>query len=143
MALAFYITNAVALTALDAITATIGTSGKLKIYDDTGTVPADADDGIGTNVLLVTLPLTADAFADAADDTPGALSTANALTTTAAIATGTAAFYRVTTSADVVVMQGTVGTATSDLVLNSVAIASGIDVAVSAWTIRLPEIIGG
>jgi len=143
MAQAFYITNATALVTLDAATAELGASGFLKIYDDTGTVPADADASIGTNVLLVSLPLTADAFGDAVDDTPGALSTANAITTTAATATGTAAFYRATTSGGTVIFQGTVGTATSDLILNSVAVASGIDVAVTAWTVRLPEVVGG
>jgi hypothetical protein len=119
-------------TRQDQITSAVGASGRLKIYDATGGTPANVGTALTTQVLLVDLPLSATMAAAAA---AGVL-TFNAITTTNAAATGTAAFFRVTTSAGVAKAQGTVGTSGSDLNLNTTAIVSGGPVAISsaAWT---------
>lgn len=114
---------------LDQVTTAVGTSGKLRIYD--GSRPATG--GTVTN-LLAELPCSA-TFAGAASS--GSL-TVNAITTDAsADATGTATWFRVVTSANAFVMDGSV-TATGgggDLQLNSTSLTVGGSVAVTSFTI--------
>lgn len=119
-------------TMLDTITTAVGASGLLKIYD--GTQPATVATAISGPVLLVTLPCSATFAAAAAS---GVL-TANAITTTNAVATGTAAWYSLTTSGGTRKIEGSVGTATSDLVLNTTSIVSAGPVAVSSFTYTGP-----
>lgn len=130
MANAFKISNAAANAEVDALTALLA-NGKLRIYS--GTQPASADTALSGNTLLAELTMGATAFGAAA----AGVATANAITQdSAADATGTASFFRAFKSdGTTVVCDGSVGTATSDLILNSVAIQSGAAVAVSAWTI--------
>jgi hypothetical protein len=113
----------------DAITAAIGANGLLRIYD--GTRPATG--GSATN-LLAELALGA-TFAPAASS--GVL-TANAITQDAsANATGTATWFRLTTSGGTAVVDGSV-TATGgggDLELNTTSLVSGGPVAVTSLTI--------
>jgi hypothetical protein len=141
MALGFYITNAEAISMLTDYEVGInaGTAAVFNIYD--GSVPADADTALGAQVLLAQLTCAADAITSIVDDTPGALATFDTITSDAsADATGTASFFRLLTqSGGTVVGQGTVGTATSDLILNTVAITSGSTVSITAATILLPE----
>jgi len=105
-------------------------NGYLRIYD--GTQPTDADTAIGAQVLLAELRFGATAFGAAA----AGVATANALTADAsANATGTASWFRVLASNGTTTLwDGSVGTATSNLILNSVAISSGAAVSVSAFT---------
>lgn len=116
-----------------------GTAAVINIYDST--VPADADTALGAQVLLAQLTCSATAFTSVADDTPGAIATFAAITSdSSANATGTASFFRILTqSGGTTIAQGTVGTATSDLVLNTVSITSGSTVSITAATILLPE----
>ena len=141
MANGFYITNAIALVACDAIVDALdaGTAAVINIYD--GSVPADADASIGASTLLAQLTMSATAFGAAADDTPGAIATASAITSdSSANATGTASYFRVLTqNAGTTCMQGTVGTATADLILNTVSITIGSTVAITSFTVLLPE----
>ena len=117
-------------TFLDAIDTSIGASGFLRLYD--GAQPTNVATALGAQVLLAELPLSATAFGAAA---AGVL-TANAITTDAAAnATGTAAWGTLTTSAGVRVVDFSVGTASADLILNSVAISVGAAVSCSAFTI--------
>ena len=119
---------------LDTLTAAMGSGAKLKIYDNTGGVPANADAALGSQVLLGTLTFSATPFPAAA---AGVL-TANAITQdSAADATGTAAFFRITTSADVVLAQGTVGTSGADLNLNTTSIVLGGPISVTSMTISI------
>jgi hypothetical protein len=112
---------------LDQITTAVGTSGKLRIYD--GTRPATG--GTVTN-LLAELPCSA-TFAPSAS---GGVLTVNAITTdSSADNTGTATWFRVVTSANAFVMDGSAGTSGTDLVLNSASITAGGSVAVSSFTI--------
>lgn len=133
MALNTRIAVAVRNAAVDAITATIGASGKLRIYD--GTQPTDPDTALGAQVLLADLALSADAFADAS----GGTATANAITSdSSADATGNATWGSFLTSGNVRKIDFSVGTSSANLVLNSVAIQTGATVAVSAFTFTIP-----
>lgn len=112
---------------LDAITTAVGTSAKIRIYS--GTRPAT---GGTATTLLAELPCSA-TFAPAAAS--GVL-TLNAITQdSSADATGTAAWFRVLTSANAAVVDGNVGTSGSDLNLNTTSIVTGGPVAISSFTI--------
>lgn len=118
---------------LDQITTAIGSSGFLDIYDSTGTgQPASPDTAVTTQVKLAHLALSA-TFAPAAS---GGVLTANAISNdTSADATGTATWFRITTSAGVAVVDGTAGTSGTDLILDSTSIVSGQVVSCSSLTI--------
>jgi hypothetical protein len=105
-------------------------SGFLRLYD--GTQPATADTAIGAQVLLAELPFSAIAAPAAVNG----LITFNAIgSDTSANATGTASWFRCFQSnGTTVVMDGSVGTATSNLILNSTSIVTGGTVAVSSFT---------
>lgn len=105
-------------------------SGFLRIYD--GTQPATADTAISTQVLLAELTFSA----TAAPAAVSGLITFNAIgADTSANNSGTASWFRALASnGTTVVMDGSVGTATSNLILNSVGISAGANVSVSAFT---------
>lgn len=141
MANAFFLTNAVVVGMLDstglreAIDA--GTAAVIEIYS--GTAPADADAAI-TGTLLATVTCSAVAFSTVAGSGNNAVATFAAITSGTAVATGTASHFRIKTqTGGTVIAQGTVGTATSDLILNTVAITTGSTVSVTSATITLPE----
>lgn len=112
--------------ALDALTSAIGASGRLRMYD--GTPPANANTALSGNNLLADLPLSA-TFAPAAS---GGVLTASAITTTNAALTGTASFFRLTTSGGAAVIQGSMGLSGQDLNMNTLSIVAGGPVAVSS-----------
>ena len=105
-------------------------TGYLRIYS--GTQPATADTAISAQVLLAELRFNATAFGAPSSG----VATANTITEdTSANATGTATWYRCLKSDETsAVEDGTVGTATSNLILNSVAISAGAAVQVSSFT---------
>lgn len=118
---------------LDAITTFAGVSARLRLYS--GTKPANAAGAI-TGTLLVELVCNATAFAAAAAS--GVL-TANAITNgtgTAGAGAGTTAthFRLFKTDGTTVVFDGTVGNATSDLILDNTNIATGQTVSVTSFT---------
>ena len=119
--------------ALDNILAHLN-SGYLRIYS--GTQPTDADTAIGSQVLLAELTFGATAFASAS----GGVATANAITQDSSNnATGTATWCRlVKTDGTTVVMDGSVGTSSANLILNSVALVSGQPTAVTSLTVTFP-----
>jgi hypothetical protein len=132
MALTPSITTAARNAAADAVVdlVDVGGAGSLRIYD--GTMPTDANTALSSNTLLANLAMSATAFGSAA----AGVATAAAITQdSSADATGTASFFRILAgNGTTVVMQGSVGTGTNDLVLNSVAISSGAAVSVTALT---------
>ena len=143
MAVDTIITNAAAIAACNAIVDLLdvgsGTAA-IKIYTAGSGIPADVDTAISDQVLLATLPLANPAFGAAADGTGKATATANAVTAdSSADATGTAAFFRAVDRDGLAVIQGTVGTSSADMVLNTVSIVSGVEVSISAWTFSVPE----
>lgn len=137
MALDPKITNAAASAAADAVVdlcdAGAG-AATLRIYD--GAVPATADTALSGNTLLAQLTMSDPAFGAASNG----VATAAAITQdSAADATGTASFFRILDSNGTVIIQGTVGTATSDLVLNTTSIVAGAAVSVSSLTYTQPK----
>lgn len=112
---------------LDAITTAVGASGLLRIYD--GSRPAT---GGSATTLLAQLTCNS-TFAPAASS--GVL-TLNAITAdSSADATGTATWFRITTSGGTAVIDGNVGTSGSDLNFNTTSIVAGANVSVSSFTI--------
>lgn len=133
MANNFKTSNQAVNTALDALLALLD-GGKLRIYD--GTQPATADTAIGAQVLLAELTFGSPAFAASA----AGVAEAEAITEeSAAIATGTATWYRAVTSGGAAIFDGSVGTSSADLILNAVAIQQNAIVAVTSLTVTLPK----
>lgn len=115
---------------LDALATYAGASAKLRIYS--GTKPTNPDTAI-SGTLLVELVCNATAFAGAAS---GGVLTANAISNGTAAGTGTATHFRLwKTNGTTPVLDGTVGTATSDLILDNTSINTGQVVSVSAFTV--------
>jgi hypothetical protein len=110
-------------------------SGYIRIYD--GAQPADADTAVGAQVLLAELRFGADAFPSAL----AGLITANAITSDAsANATGTASWARILASnGTTVYFDGTVGTSSANVVINSVAISAGATVSCSSLTLQVSK----
>jgi hypothetical protein len=117
---------------LDVLTAQIGSSGKLKIYD--GTQPTNPQTAISGPVLLATLSLSA----TAAPGASGGVLTFNAITQANAAQTGTATWYSVTKADDTRIIEGSVGASNSDLNLNTASIVSGGPVSVSSFAYTGP-----
>jgi len=138
---AFSITNAVAQAMLIALgtQADAGTAAVINIYS--GTAPVNADASLSGNTLLAQLTCSATIFTGVADATDKARATLAAITPdSSADASGTATFFRILTqNAGTVIAQGSVGTATSDLILNTVSITAGSQVSITSATIDLPE----
>lgn len=134
MALTQKMANATANAAADAAAVLLNT-GYLRIYD--GAQAADADTALGAQVLLAELRFNATAFGAAV----AGVATAAAITSdSAANATGTASWFRCLKSdGTTVVFDGSVGTATSNLILNSVAIQINAAVSVSAFTFTISK----
>ena len=114
---------------LDEISALAGTSALLRIYE--GTRPSNAG---AEGTLLAELTCHASQFALAA--TGGVLTVSAITADSSANATGTASWFRLYASnGTTIVLDGDVGTAGSDLNLDSVSITAGQQVSVSSWTI--------
>lgn len=116
---------------LDAITTAVGNAGFLRIYD--GTIPASVSASI-TGTLLAELTL---ATPFAASASSGVLTLGSITSDASANNTGTATHFRVFQSdGTTAVFQGTVGqTSGYDLVLNTTSIVSGVQVAITSFTI--------
>ena len=141
------IANALAGSMINRVTALldVGAGAIINIY--TGTQPANCETAV-TGTLLATLLCSATCFPGYTDLNPGARITANAITSdTNADATGTAGYFRAysttTTQNDAnkttCYVQGTVGTSGTDMILDSVSIVTAGTVAVTSWTMTLPE----
>jgi len=111
---------------LDAITTAVGSAGKLQIYD--GTRPATG--GTATNKLAeFTLGSPFAAGASSATLSPTLPSNVTALLS------GTATWFRITTSGGTFVIDGSVGTSGADCNLNTTTISSGGTVSVTSFSI--------
>jgi hypothetical protein len=133
--LTFTLSDARKNAMLDSFTAGIGASPILRIYDNTGGVPANANAALTSQVLLGTLTMSATPFPAAATGTMAA----NTITQdSAADASGTAAFFRILNSAgSTTYAQGSVGTSGADLNLNTTAIVLGGPISVTSLTISI------
>lgn len=114
-------------TMLDTITTAIGASGLLRIYD--GTRPAT---GGAATTLLAELALSATAAPGAAG---GVLTFSSITQDASANNSGTATWFRLTTSGGTAVVDGNVGTSGSDLNLTTTTITSGQPVSVTSFVI--------
>lgn len=136
--------NATALLGMDAIAdrvdaGTTDPNGAIVVYD--GTPPADADTALSGNTVLATVELQNPAFNAAADAAPGAIVTLQGvpLSDLAIDATGTATFARLFNRDNLVVAQMTVGTAATDIIMNSVNLQVNATFELTSFTITLPE----
>lgn len=108
--------------------------GALRIYD--GSQPANADTAVSGQTLLAELTLGSPAFGAAS----AGVATANAITGDAsANATGTASWFRVVTSGSAALWDGSVGTSSADLILDSTSIVSGGSVDVTSFTFTISK----
>lgn len=106
-----------------------GSNAIIRIYS--GTQPANANTAISTQTLLVSLNISG-AFGT---DSNGTL-TFSTVNNGTAVASGTASFFRIVKSdGTTVIMDGSVGTSSADLVLNTTTIATNDTVAISSGTI--------
>lgn len=115
----------------------------ISIYE--ASQPTNPDVAVGAQTLGAKLVMSDPAFGAAADGNPGGLATADTITDdSSADATITAAWYRVSATNDGATplddhMDGSVGTSSANLVLNTVALVSGANVAISSYTFNVPE----
>lgn len=105
-----------------------GSNSQFNLYS--GTQPANANTAITSQVLLVSMPI-AGVFGT---DVDGTL-TLSAVTQTNAVGSGTASFFRIFKADNSVIMDGSVGLVGADLILNTVDIAVGQSVDITAGTI--------
>lgn len=138
--MAFSVTQAVAAAMATAYLAAqdAGTAAVVEIYS--GAAPANAD-ATQTGTLLASLTCSAVSTSAPTDTGSAARLTFNAITAdSSADATGTAGYFRIKTqTGGTVVGQGTCGTSSADMILNTVAITAGSQVAISSATIDFPE----
>ena len=124
-----YYSNGLRNAQNNALIAYAGTGAIMKLY--TGTQPASANAPITTQVLLVSLPIPG-VFGT---DVNGTL-TLNAVTPSIVVAAGTATFFRITKSDNTtVVLDGSVGTTSADLILTEVDLYPLETVTITAGTI--------
>lgn len=126
--------------ALDAVTALVNGGGTGHLYIRSGSPPTkttDADSG----TLGATLTMSATAFPASTSATSDGLATATANSITSdtnAAASITAGHFRIKSGAGTVIMQGTCGTASADMILNTTTIAAGDTVACTSFKATLP-----
>lgn len=130
--MAISLTNAKAIAALDA-----ALSGAVELILYSGTVPADADTALSGNSEVATCVISN--VAGAVDNTGSAQATLTVSSDTNTTG-GTATFFRIENSSNVVLLQGSVGTSGENLNLNDVAIPAGATLSVSSFTISMPEL---
>ena len=106
-----------------------GTGAIISIYQ--GTQPANANTAISGQTLLVSLVVSG----SFGTDSNGTL-TFSSVGNGTAVASGTASFFRIVKSdGTTVIMDGSVGTSSADLVLNTTTIATNDTVAITSGTI--------
>jgi len=105
-----------------------GSGAIINIYD--GLQPVNANTAVSTQTKLVALTISG----TFGTDSNGTI-TLSSVTSGTAIATGTASWFRITKSDNSVVMDGSVGTSGTDMILSSTSISSGQSIAISAGTI--------
>jgi len=128
-----FLSDAAAKAAADAVCA-LCNGGSIAIRS--GAQPANAN-AAASGTLLVTLTFGATAFGPASSS---GVATANAITAANAVAAGTASWFRAFKSdGTTAVFDGSVGTSAADLILSSVALAVGGNVAISSLTYTQTE----
>lgn len=126
--------------ALDSITARVDTGGAGHLYIRSGSPPTkttDADSG----TLGATLTMSGTAFGASTSATTNGLATATAAAITSdtnAAASITAGHFRMKSGAGTVIFQGTAGTSSADLIMNTTTITAGDTVACTSFLVTMP-----
>jgi hypothetical protein len=141
MALAPKITQAKAQNLLTQLETDLnaGTAAVIRGLD--GSAPTNADDA-ETGTLGFTLTCSASIFATKTDGAPGAVGTLDTITQdSSADNTITLSYFRILTqTGGTICFQGSAGTATTDMIINTTAITAGSVVAATGTsTITVPE----
>lgn len=120
---------------VNAFTAAVdGGAGAATIAFRTGAAPTNTTDA-DSGTLLATCTFSDPSFPAAAAGS----ATANAIASDTSVdATGTAAHWRIKTSAGTVIAQGDCGTTTQDIVFNSVSWIAGGTVAINSIVVAMP-----
>jgi len=142
MAKNLHITDVGQQSAMDAFAALIdggATFGYLELYDDTGSQPADADDAVGSSVLLGTLTFSDPAFLGA---NASGVTTADTITgDSAADATGTALWARVYDSDATAIFDCNAGEAAdvTTITLDNKNIVQNGTIDITSFTLTMPD----
>ena len=111
-------------------------SGLLRIYD--GTPPVNAKASLGANDVLASVALHTTAFGTATDGTITANETP--LSDSDIAKTSTATFFRILDAASPTdIIQGTVGTEGTDMIVDSVSFVQGGVFTLTSLTLTLPD----
>lgn len=131
--MAFRLSNAARSAAADAVVDRID-AGSDEGYVEirSGGQPAGPDTA-ATGTLLVTIPLNDPAFGAAVNGVATADVTPEP--SAAAVATGTAGWFRVYDSDGVAIVDGLVG---AEMTLNTTAVVFGVDVTITSFTVTQP-----
>lgn len=130
-----FISAAARSAAADAIAALVdagAAGGTLQIRS--GAQPAGPD-AAATGTLLAELTLAATAFGASS---AGVATLAGTPLSVTAVADGTASWFRILDSNGVAVLDGGVGISSSDLIVNTTTVATGLDVEITEGTITMP-----
>ena len=141
MAHATKISQAAAKAALDATNDLLGTGSLLKIYNDGAATPATVDTAVpGGSTLLatITLPNSTHGPFGAATTASPSVATAAAISDGTVSVTGTAQWFRITTSGGTAVWQGVCGTSGADLNLATLSLVAAATIPVSSLTASFP-----
>lgn len=130
--MAVRLSASLANTLADAVDTALGNAGTIKIY--TGTQPVTADTA-ESGTLLATFTLGSPGFGSASS---GTITLLDVPITVAAVATGTAGWFRMETSAGSNILDGSVGTSGNQINLNTTAVTSGVNVTITSGTITFP-----
>jgi hypothetical protein len=105
----------------------------LTIYS--GTQPANANTALAGNTALATFTLPASGSNSVS---AAGVITFGAISNVTASASNTATFFRVTNGANTI-CDGSVGTSSADLIINSTAISSGATVSITSFTYTITQ----
>jgi hypothetical protein len=107
-------------------------AGTLQIRS--GTQPAGPG-SVASGTLLAELTLADPAFGASSG---GVATLAGTPLSVTAVADGTASWFRILDSDDVAIADGSVGVSSADLIVNTAAVSTGLDVEITDGTITMP-----
>lgn len=128
------ISSAARSTAMDAVTAMLNAGGAGRIEIFSGIKPAGPGSAITSQVLLATLTYSATSYAPSV----AGVATANAITPGTAVASGTASWARHSSGAGAAILDETVGTSDTDIILETTTITVGVLVSLASHTLTHP-----
>ena len=138
MALNPYITQAAGKAMLDVLVDSLdaGGAGTIKFYATAQA--ATADTAVGAQVLGGTCTFSATAFGAATTADPSVATAAAITDDSSADASDTMVWFRAASGGGTTIFDGTVGTASTDIVFNTNVFVSGATVSVTALTVTMP-----